>query len=102
MERVTGRTDDKTSSWRQRIPFAIETVLLQAEETAIRIVVDRTADHMDELDVLVKPRRRFTAIKAMVQLEKRLSYDAERSGSPARSTGWRGNHQAKVSGACGR
>jgi hypothetical protein len=40
--------------------------------------VDRTADYMDELDVLVEaPTQIYSDQKRLVQLEKRLSYDVQ-------------------------
>jgi hypothetical protein len=40
--------------------------------------VDRTADHMDELDVLVEaPTQIYSDQKRLVQLEKRLSYNVQ-------------------------
>ena len=40
--------------------------------------MDRTADYMDELDVLVEaPTQIYSDQKRLVQLEKRLSYDVQ-------------------------
>ncbi len=46
--------------------------------TRDRIVVDRTTDYMDELDVLVEaPAQIYSNQERLVQLEKRLSYDVQ-------------------------
>ena len=57
MERVVGRTDDMIIVRGVNVfPSQIESVLLQAGEVEpqYEIIVDRTADHLDELDVLVE------------------------------------------------
>jgi phenylacetate-CoA ligase len=81
MERVIGRTDDMIIVRGVNVfPSQIESVLLQAGETEpqYEIIVDRTADHMDELDVLVEaPAQIYSDQQRLVQLEKRLSYDVQ-------------------------
>jgi phenylacetate-coenzyme A ligase PaaK-like adenylate-forming protein len=55
-------------------------VLLRAGEIEpqYEIIVDRTADHMDELDVLLEaPAQIYNDQQRLVQLEKRLSYDVQ-------------------------
>jgi phenylacetate-CoA ligase len=81
MERVIGRTDDMIIVRGVNVfPSQIESVLLHAGEIEpqYEIIVDRTADHMDELDVLVEaPAQIYTNQQRLVQLEKRLSYDVQ-------------------------
>ena len=81
MERVIGRTDDMIIVRGVNVfPSQIESVLLQAGEIEpqYEIIVDRTADHMDELDVLVEaPAQIYSDKERLVQLEKRLSYDVQ-------------------------
>jgi phenylacetate-CoA ligase len=81
MERVIGRTDDMLIVRGVNVfPSQIESVLLQAGEIEpqYEIIVDRTADHMDELDVLVEaPAQIYSDKERLVQLEKRLSYDVQ-------------------------
>jgi phenylacetate-CoA ligase len=81
MERVVGRTDDMIIVRGVNVfPSQIESVLLQAGEIEpqYEIIVDRTADHMDELDVLVEaPAQIYSNQERLVQLEKRLSYDVQ-------------------------
>lgn len=81
MERVIGRTDDMIIVRGVNVfPSQIESVLLQAGEVEpqYEIIVDRTADHMDELDVLVEaPAQIYSDPERLVQLEKRLSYDVQ-------------------------
>jgi phenylacetate-CoA ligase len=81
MERVIGRTDDMIIVRGVNVfPSQIESVLLQAGEIEpqYEIIVDRTADHMDELDVLVEaPAQVYTDKERLVQLEKRLSYEVQ-------------------------
>jgi phenylacetate-CoA ligase len=78
MERVVGRTDDMIIVRGVNVfPSQIESVLLQAGEVEpqYQIVVDRTTDYMDELDVLVEaPAQIYSDQQRLVQLEKRLSY----------------------------
>jgi phenylacetate-CoA ligase len=81
MERVIGRTDDMIIVRGVNVfPSQIETVLLQAGgvEPHYQIVVDRSADYMDELDVMVEtPAEIYGNQERLVQLEKRLSYDVQ-------------------------
>jgi phenylacetate-CoA ligase len=61
-------------------PSQIETVLLQAGEVEphYQIVIDRAADYMDELDVLVEvPSSIHGSRERLVQLEKQLTYDLQ-------------------------
>ncbi len=79
MERVAGRTDDMIIVRGVNVfPSQIETVLLQVGgiEPHYQIVVDRSSDYMDELDVLVEARAEFHGNQDhLTQLEKRLSYE---------------------------
>jgi phenylacetate-CoA ligase len=82
MERVIGRTDDMIIVRGVNVfPSQIESVLLQQAgevEPEYEIIVDRTADHMDELDVLVEvPAQIYSDPERLVQLEKRLSYEVQ-------------------------
>jgi phenylacetate-CoA ligase len=81
MERVIGRTDDMIIVRGVNVfPSQIETVLLQAGgvEPHYQIVVDRSADYMDELDVMVEtPAEIYGNQDRLVQLEKRLSYNVQ-------------------------
>ena len=81
MERVIGRTDDMIIVRGVNVfPSQIESVLLQAGEIEpqYEIIVDRSADHMDELDVLVEaPAQIYSDQERLVQLEKRLSYEVQ-------------------------
>lgn len=81
MERVIGRTDDMIIVRGVNVfPSQIETVLLQAGEVEphYQIVVDRSADYMDELDVMVEtPAEIYGDQERLVQLEKRLNYDVQ-------------------------
>jgi len=81
MEKVIGRTDDMIIVRGVNVfPSQIETVLLQAGgvEPHYQIVVDRSADYMDELDVMVEtPAEIYGNQERLVQLEKRLSYDVQ-------------------------
>jgi phenylacetate-CoA ligase len=83
MERVIGRTDDMIIVRGVNVfPSQIETVLLQTGgvEPHYQIVVDRTTDYMDELDVLVEtPAEVYGNQERLVQLERRLSYDVQSS-----------------------
>jgi phenylacetate-CoA ligase len=73
MERVIGRTDDMIIVRGVNVfPSQIESVLLQAGkiEPQYEIIVDRTAEHMDELDVLVGASAQIYSDKErLVQLE---------------------------------
>jgi len=81
MERIVGRTDDMIIVRGVNVfPSQIETVLLQVGEVAphYQIVVDRSADYMDELDVLVEaPAEIYGNKDGLIQLEKRLSYEVQ-------------------------
>lgn len=81
MERIVGRTDDMIIVRGVNVfPSQIETVLLQVGEVAphYQIVVDRSADYMDELDVLVEaPAEVYGNKDSLIQLEKRLSYEVQ-------------------------
>jgi phenylacetate-CoA ligase len=81
MERVIGRTDDMIIVRGMNVfPSQIESVLLQAGEIEpqYEIIVDRSAEHMDELDVLVEASAQIYSDKErLVQLEKRLSYEVQ-------------------------
>jgi phenylacetate-CoA ligase len=61
-------------------PSQIETVLLQVGEVEphYQIVVDRSADYMDELDVLVEASAEVYGDQGrLIQLEKRLNYEVQ-------------------------
>lgn len=81
MERLIGRTDDMIIVRGVNVfPSQIETVLLQMGEVAphYQIVVDRNADHLDELDVLVEAQAEvYGNQERMVQLERRLNYEVQ-------------------------
>ena len=81
MERIFGRTDDMIIVRGVNVfPSQIETVLLQAGEIEphYQIIVDRTADYMDELNVLVEaPAEIYGDQDRLIQLEKRLGHEAQ-------------------------
>ncbi|MFY9608561.1 MAG: hypothetical protein WAU45_08100 [Blastocatellia bacterium] len=81
MERVVGRTDDMIIVRGVNVfPSQIETVLLQVGEVEphYQIVVDRSSDYMDELDVLVEaPAGVYGNQQHLMQLEKRLSFEVQ-------------------------
>ena len=81
MERVIGRTDDMIIVRGVNVfPSQIETVLLQVGnvEPHYQIVVDRSTDYMDELDVLVEaPAEVYGNPAHSIQLEKRLSFEVQ-------------------------
>jgi phenylacetate-CoA ligase len=81
MERVIGRTDDMIIVRGVNVfPSQIESVLFQAGEIEpqYEIIVDRTTEHMDELDVLVEASAQIYSDKErLVQLERRLSYEVQ-------------------------
>src|SRR5262245_20205341 len=81
MERVIGRTDDMIIVRGVNVfPSQIEAVLLQAGEVEpqYEIIVDRSTDHMDELDVLVEaPAQIYSNQERLVQVEKQLSDDVQ-------------------------
>jgi len=81
MERIFGRTDDMIIVRGVNVfPSQIETVLLQAGEIEphYQIIVDRTADYMDELIVLDEATTEIYGDQdRLIQLEKRLGYEAQ-------------------------
>jgi phenylacetate-CoA ligase len=81
MERVIGRTDDMIIVRGVNVfPSQIETVLLQAGgvEPHYQLIVDRSADSMDELDVLVEtPVEIYGNQDRLIQLEQRLNYNVQ-------------------------
>lgn len=81
MERVVGRTDDMIIVRGVNVfPSQIETVLLQVSEVEphYQIVVDRSSDYMDELDVLVEAQAEvYESRDHLMQLEKRLSFEVQ-------------------------
>jgi phenylacetate-CoA ligase len=81
MERVIGRTDDMIIVRGVNVfPSQIETVLLQVGdvEPHYQIVVDRSSDYLDELDVLVEaPAVVYGNQDHLMQLEKRLSFEVQ-------------------------
>jgi phenylacetate-CoA ligase len=81
MERVLGRTDDMIIVRGVNVfPSQIETVLLQLGEVEphYQIVVDRSVDYMDELDVLVEaPGEVITNQERSIQIEKRLCHEVQ-------------------------
>jgi phenylacetate-CoA ligase len=103
MERVIGRTDDMIIVRGVNVfPSQIESVLLQAGkiEPQYEIIVDRTAEHMDELDVLVEASAQIYSDKErLVQLEKRLSYEVQSAlgiTCKVKLVARRKSHEAKV------
>jgi phenylacetate-CoA ligase len=83
MERVVGRTDDMIIVRGVNVfPSQIETVLLQVGdiEPHYQIVVDRSSDCMDELDVLVEaPAEVYGNQDRLILLERRLRFEAQSS-----------------------
>lgn len=81
MERIVGRTDDMIIVRGVNVfPSQIETVLLQVGEVEphYQIVVDRSADYLDELDVLVEASPEvYGNQESLIQLEKRLNYEVQ-------------------------
>lgn len=81
MDRIVGRTDDMIIVRGVNVfPSQIETLLLQSSEIAphYQIVVDRSSDYMDELDVLVEASAEvFGNRDHLVQLEKRLRFEVQ-------------------------
>ena len=79
IDRLVGRTDDMIIVRGVNVfPSQIETVLLQVGEVEphYQIVVDRSADYMDGLDVLVETSAEVYGDHGrLVQLEKRLNYE---------------------------
>ena len=81
MERVVGRTDDMIIVRGVNVfPSQIETVLLQVGDVTphYQIIVDRTSDYMDELDVLVEaPAEVYGNQERLIPLEKRLRFEVQ-------------------------
>ena len=81
IDRLVGRTDDMIIVRGVNVfPSQIETVLLQVGEVEphYQIVVDRSADYMDELDVLVEASAEVYGNQGrLMQLEKRLNYEVQ-------------------------
>lgn len=80
MDRVLGRTDDMIVVRGVNVfPSQIETVLLQSGdvEPHYQIVVDRAAEHMDEMDVLVEVSAAVHGSERAAQLEKRLRHELQ-------------------------
>lgn len=81
MERPVGRTDDMIIVRGVNVfPSQIEAVLLQVGEVEphYQIVVDRNAEHTDELDVLVEaPAEVYGDQDRLIRIEKRLSYEVQ-------------------------
>src|SRR5215813_1182105 len=81
MERVVGRTDDMIIVRGVNVfPSQIETVLLQVGdvEPHYQIIVDRSSDYMDELDVIVEaPAHIHGNEERMIPLEKRLRFEVQ-------------------------
>lgn len=81
MERVVGRTDDMIIVRGVNVfPSQIETVLLQVGdvEPHYQIVVDRSSDYMDELDVLVEaPAEVYGNQDHLILLERRLTFEVQ-------------------------
>jgi len=81
IERLVGRTDDMIIVRGVNVfPSQIEAVLLQVAEVEphYQIVVDRSADYMDELDVLVEASAEVYGDQGrLIQLEKRLNYEVQ-------------------------
>jgi phenylacetate-CoA ligase len=81
MAKVLGRTDDMVIVRGVNVfPSQIETVLLEAGETAphYQIVIDRGRTMLDELDVLVEVSAEvFDSPERLAQLERRLIYNVK-------------------------
>jgi phenylacetate-CoA ligase len=81
MERIVGRTDDMIIVRGINVfPSQIETVLLQVGEVEphYQIIVNRGADYLDELEVLVEASPEvYRNQESLIQLEKRLNYEAQ-------------------------
>jgi phenylacetate-CoA ligase len=79
IDRLVGRTDDMIIVRGVNVfPSQVEAVLLRDGEVTphYQIIVDRTAEHMDELDVLVEaPAEIYANRDRLVQHEKRLSHE---------------------------
>jgi len=81
MERVVGRTDDMITVRGVNVfPSQIETVLLQIDgvEPHYQIIVDRSARHIDELELLVETSAEvFGSSHRLDGVEKRLRFEIE-------------------------
>jgi phenylacetate-CoA ligase len=79
IDRLVGRTDDMIIVRGVNVfPSQVEAVLLRVGEVAphYQIIVDRTAEHLDELDVLVEaPAEIYGDRNRLVQHERRLSHE---------------------------
>src|SRR5262245_45006156 len=80
-ERIVGRTDDMIIIRGVNVfPSQIETVLLRVGEVEphYQIVVDRGAEYLDELDLLVEASAEiYGNQESLIQLEKRLNYEVQ-------------------------
>ena len=83
MDRIIGRTDDMIIVRGVNVfPSQIEAVLLSAGETSphYQLVVDRSRDQMDELDVLVEvAAETLSDRERLAQLERRLGFEVQSS-----------------------
>jgi phenylacetate-CoA ligase len=79
IDRLVGRTDDMIIVRGVNVfPSQVEAVLLRVGEVTphYQIVVDRGAEHMDVLDVIVEARAEICGDRdRLLQLEKRLSHE---------------------------
>jgi phenylacetate-CoA ligase len=79
IDRLVGRTDDMIIVRGVNVfPSQVEAVLLRVGEVEphYQIIVDRSAEHMDELDVLVEAPAEIHANRdRLLQHEKRLSHE---------------------------
>jgi phenylacetate-CoA ligase len=79
IDRLVGRTDDMIIVRGVNVfPSQVEAVLLRVGEVMphYQIIVDRTAEHMDELDVLVEaPAEMYANRDRLVEHERRLSHE---------------------------
>lgn len=79
MDRILGRTDDMIIVRGVNVfPSQIETVLLQVGdiEPHYQIVIDRTSEYLDEMDVMVEvPAALFGNKQHLTQLETRLIFE---------------------------
>ena len=81
IDRIMGRADDMIIVRGVNVfPSQIESVLLRVGETEphYQIVVDRSADYLDELDVLVEASSyTFGSRENLLQLEKRMNNEVQ-------------------------
>jgi phenylacetate-CoA ligase len=79
IDRLVGRTDDMIIVRGVNVfPSQVEAVLLRVGEVTphYQIIVDRAAEHMDELDVVVEARAEICGNRdRLLQLEKGLSHE---------------------------